>query len=521
MTRLRATSLFWKLTGSFLLVLVLAIILQGVVAIMIIEPIARRAAKQRADTLLVSTAVEIADVFAAIDPGTRRAHPRRLDAEIAAVLRAHRLEAGPLVLQFRHRDGRAVGMRLGPPGWGRGPRPGMGPGWRLRRDGGGGPSGAPPPGRESAEAWPPAFPPGADGGDGTIRPPGEAGVPLRPLSRVAVTAGADTLGHLVALTGPRRLFFLPADVPGSILLFFPIAILLAGGAGVLTFRSLTRRLRTLESLAARVAEGDLAARVPAPAADEIGRLGAALNRMAERLASARDRATEGERQRAQLLADISHELATPMTSIRGFAETLLDPSVSLSEQERLEYLRSVVEEAKRLDLLIQDLFELNRMEAGALPLALERLDWAALCRNTMRRFEPRFRAAGLALRWAGPDDEAWITADGRRMEQVLENLLVNALRYVPSGGTVTAALDAGPADGTLRLSVSDDGPGIAPKDLPHIFERFYRADEARASGGTGLGLAIVRQIVLQHGGAVRAETRLPHGTTFVVDLPLA
>jgi two-component system sensor histidine kinase BaeS len=106
------------------------------------------------------------------------------------------------------------------------------------------------------------------------------------------------------------------------------------------------------------------------------------------------------------------------------------------------------------------------------------------------------------------------------MEQVLENLLVNALRYVPSGGSIEIAL--GPASGGgFRLAVSDDGPGIAAKDLPRVFERFYRSDEARASGGSGLGLAIVRQIVIQHGGSVHATPRTPRGTAFVVDLPAA
>jgi signal transduction histidine kinase len=489
--RVRPAGLFWQLAVSFLLVIVLAILLQGAVVIGVIEPLARRAARERADTLLVTTAAEVAEAFARVDPEVRELRPGRLDREIAAILRMHRREAGPVLLQFRYADGRIVGAVTGPPRW------------------------------RHMEAPPPGMSPPEERDPGNELQPRAASPRWQPLARRAVTAGLDTLGEVLALAPPRRLFFLPANVPGSILLFFPIAILLAGTAGFLTVRSLTRRLGLLESLAGRVAEGDLAARVPAPAGDEIGRLGGALNRMAERLAAARDRAAEGERQRTQLFADITHELATPLTSIRGYAETLLDSSVPLTAGEREEYLRNVLEEAKRLDLLVQDLFELNRMEAGALPLSPERLDWSELCRNTLRRFEPRFRGAGLTLRWVGPEDTAWVVADGRRMEQVLENLLMNALRYVPAGGTVSIALGRSGAPGAFRLSVSDDGPGIAVKDATLIFERFYRADEARASSGTGLGLAIVRQIVVQHGGTVRAEPGSPRGTTFIVELPPA
>src|SRR5207245_10875504 len=132
------------------------------------------------------------------------------------------------------------------------------------------------------------------------------------------------------------------------------------------------------------------------------------------------------RQRRQRFADITHELVTPLTSIRGYAETLLDPHVTVSAPERSRYVHGVLDEARRLDRLIRDLFELARLEAGATPLVKERLDWAALCRNTIARFEPRFRGAGLKAVWGDSLEEAWIEADGHRIEEVLDNLLVNA-----------------------------------------------------------------------------------------------
>src|SRR5205814_3144057 len=138
-----------------------------------------------------------------------------------------------------------------------------------------------------------------------------------------------------------------------------------------------KRLRALETMAARVTEGDLAARVETSGADEIGRLESRFNRMTERLAAAREAVAETDRQRRRLLADITHELATPLTSIRGYVETLLDPGVPLSADEPKQYLNDVLEESKRMDLLLRDLLDLARLEAGAQPLARERLDWAA------------------------------------------------------------------------------------------------------------------------------------------------
>jgi signal transduction histidine kinase len=300
------------------------------------------------------------------------------------------------------------------------------------------------------------------------------------------------------------------------LLFLPVAVGLSVAAGLVLLRILLARLRGLERLAVRVAAGDLDARVDDPRGDEIGRLADALDAMAERLAQARDHLEASDRQRRQLLADISHELGTPLTSIRGYAETLLDTEVPDADGRWRADLSRILTEANRLDALIGELFDLTRLEAGA-PLETERLDWTSLCRHVVSRLEPRFADAGLALSFHG-QTEAWVDADGRRLEQLLENLLTNALRYVPTGGTVEVSLRAGSPH---ELRVADDGPGIDPADLGQVFDRFYRADPARTTGGTGLGLAIVKEIASRHGGSVRAEACTPKGVAFVVGLPAA
>jgi signal transduction histidine kinase len=471
MSRLwRGKSLFWTITAIFLLTAAIGTLLQALVASAVLQPLEEREARARAEL----SASAIATAVAAV-PGTLQG------AELDTLLARHRVAIRPAWIVFRSSDGTVVTS---------------------------------PPGR--------ILPPS---------PRGDARGRLEVLARRTVARGPEVLGEVdvVRRMWPRgALGFLE---PQESLLLFPVAILASGFAGLVLVRLLVRRLRAMEVLATRVAEGDLSVRIADRSGDEIGRLAEQLDRMTERLAAARDQLTENELQRRQLFADITHELATPLTSIRGYAETLLDPGVPVSPEERTTYVRGLLDESRRMDLLIRDLFELARLEAGASPLSEERIDWSALCRNTIDRFEPRFRKAGLALAWAGPKGEAWIMADGRRMEQVLENLLVNALRYVPPGGRVEARLDAATEGHPRhRLAVSDDGLGIPGEELPLVFRRFYRgtvsarrggseSGAGRDPGGSGLGLAIVREIVERHGGTAHAESRSPRGLVIVIELP--
>ena len=494
------SSLFWTFAGSFLLVLVLAAVLQGVVTVAVIEPLARSWAQDRAELLVRRAASELA------------AHPTADDDTTAtAVLAAFVPEARArsLLLVLRRPDGRMVFDRP-LPDWvrarlaavieGRVPA-------GAARDG--------PPGFEPAEPGRPraTLPPGPGAG----RRPGAGPFGPRPPGRALYRHPVSpVVGEMIAIQEGRRIG-LPPLGPDQLLLSLPLAILVAGVAGLVLFRAQVKRLRSLEGLAERVGAGDLEARVTDTGRDEMGRLGAGLNRMTEALAAGRRREQESDRQRRQLFADITHELATPLTSIRGYAETLLNRDVAVSPEERTTYLRHILQESERLDLLTRDLFELARFEAGATPLQRVDLDWSALCRHTVERFQPRFEAAGLSLDWRASAAPVPILADGHRMEQVLENLLANALRYVPTGGRVEITIER--SDERARLTVEDDGPGIALEHLPHVFERFYRADQARALPGSGLGLAIVREIVERHGGRVAAQARLPRGLTLSIELP--
>jgi signal transduction histidine kinase len=506
----RGRSLIWLIAGAFLLMAVLGTLAQGLLATSVLRPIETREARSRAELLASRFETEIARM------------PARDPLAIGALMARLRTESGlrftPML--YRGGDGLVVidppdraaeilaSLEGGAPSRGVEPRSTLEP--RT-------PAGTPRPSvaPNSATRPEPATP---SDGRGPRR--------YETLARRALTRDGVGAGEIVVLRPVRNRAAWPFT-SRALLLSAPIALLISLLLGLLMVRLLVRRLRALETLATRVAEGDLSVRVEDRSGDEIGRLAERLNRMTESLAEARDRLEAHEIQRRQLFADITHELATPLTSIRGYTETLLDPKVSVSDEERGRYLGHMLAESRRLDRLIRDLFDLARLEAGATPLEIERLDWMALCRHTADRFEPRFRAAGLGLSWRGTSSEAWIEADGHRMEQVLENLLANALRYVPAGGHVELAIESvgSTAEPRYRMTIDDDGPGLSGEDLPHLFERFYRSPAARGhlakneSGGSGLGLAIVREIVQRHGGAVSAQSRAPHGLSIAVEMP--
>jgi signal transduction histidine kinase len=476
-------SLFWTIAGMFLLTVVLGTLVQTLVAVGVLGPLEARDARGRAELMASGIAAQIA------------AAPRLpLPSEIDTLLARHRATPGgrPAWIVYRAQDGTIVSV---------------------------------PHGRERFLA---RLPGGKTAPDTTPGEPRrqESRNRLEVIARRSIVRGQAVVGEVLVVRPGR-----PHGGPGPLgsptsLLFLPIAVIGSMVVGLVMVRMLIRRLDALETLAARVAEGDLSVRIADASGDEIGRLAERLDRMTERLADARAQLELTERQRRQLFANITHALATPLTSIRGYAETLLDPRIPMSDEDRTRYVRGVLDEARRLDRLTRDLFELARLEAGVSPLVKEPLDWAALCRNTIERFEPRFRDAGLCLVWGESLNEAWIEADGDRLEEVLENLLVNALRYVPAAGTVEVSLGrAGGSDDRFRLTVSDDGSGLPAEELPLVFERFYRGSGSRGAGwtrddeGSGLGLAIVREIVERHGGSAHAESRAPQGLSIVVELP--
>jgi signal transduction histidine kinase len=297
---------------------------------------------------------------------------------------------------------------------------------------------------------------------------------------------------------------------GLVLLLLTVLVIILGVFGL---RRVFNPLDDLLEAAGRVADGDYAARVPERGSPEVRSLARAFNNMASRL-------NVTDEMRRNLQADVTHELRTPLTVIRGNLEGMLDGIYPPDETN----LRALLDETNFLSRLIEDLRTVALAESGALKLKKEPTDLVMLVRDTLTAFQSQADAAGVKLTVETPDETnqpqetrfiANLELDPVRMRQVLSNLVANALRYTPAGGYVH--VKCGSVQDQALLEVTDDGPGIAPEDLPHVFERFYKSTD---SGGMGLGLAIARHLVSAHGGSIEAHSASGQGTTIRILLPV-
>lgn len=282
------------------------------------------------------------------------------------------------------------------------------------------------------------------------------------------------------------------------------AVVIAGA--LLLSRTVLRPVRALTGAARDLGKGDLERRVPISGRDEIALLGRAFNRMAGSLQA-------GEERQRRLVSDIAHELRTPLANLRGYLEALRDGVV----EPDAELLDSLHEETMLQQRIIDDLQDLALAEAGALTYHRTDVDVRELLEACRTAHRPQAEAAGVALVVAAPEP-ASVRADADRLRQAIGNLVSNALRATATGGTVTLALV--PHGELAIVQVRDTGRGIPAEDLPHLFDRFWRADAARgrATGGSGLGLSIARQIVIDHRGTIDVESTVGVGTTFTIVL---
>jgi two-component system OmpR family sensor kinase/two-component system sensor histidine kinase BaeS len=300
----------------------------------------------------------------------------------------------------------------------------------------------------------------------------------------------------------------------SVVLASGIALLI----GAILFFQITAPLRRLNKAASAIAQGDLSQRVPIRSHDELGELSQTFNQMAESL----DR---NETQRQHLMADIAHELRTPITVIQANLEAMLDEVLPLD----VEQVATLHDETLLLSRLVGDLRLLSQAEAGVLKLERQETEIGSLIQRVIEKIKVQAQQNGINLEGEIQDNLPSIWIDADRITQVLNNLIGNALRYTPRDGkiAVSATKSTGSVD-AIQISVTDTGPGIDPKALPFVFDRFYRADQSRArnSGGSGLGLAIVKQLVEAHGGKVEAASpvfsnadKQGYGTRITITLP--
>jgi histidine kinase len=302
-----------------------------------------------------------------------------------------------------------------------------------------------------------------------------------------------------------------AAVTEALLVSTTTALVSAIIVSLFVSRRVVTPIRQMMEASQRIADGRYQERVDVASEDELGQLAHSFNQMAATL-------EQTEAMRRDLIANVAHELRTPLTSIKGYMEGMID-GVLPAEPNTYQ---QIYQEADRLQRLVNDLQELSRVEAGAFELACRPLALGHMIQQSAARLRPQFEEKDVTLSLSIPTDLPPVRADEDRLNQVLLNLLGNALQYTPSGGTVTVSAKAHNQE--LLVTVSDTGLGISAEHLPYLFNRFYRVDKSRsrAGGGSGIGLTIAKHLVEAHGGHIWAESAGEgQGSTFSFSLPLA
>jgi two-component system, OmpR family, sensor kinase len=333
-----------------------------------------------------------------------------------------------------------------------------------------------------------------------------------------ITVDGETVGKLVvslpirsALVGPLEEIFV-----ARLRRWLVVGGLLAGGLGLLLglalSRSLTAPLQRMATAARAIAQRDFSRRVDVEGSDELSEVGRAFNDMAANLEAL-------ERQRQNMVADVAHELRTPLSVLQGNLRAILDDVYPLDKAE----VSRLYDETRLLSRLVDDLRELALADAGQLGLSLQPTDVAHVALSTAESFAPAAEAQEVDLRVEIPAELPAVQADPDRLAQILRNLLINALRHTPPGGSVAITCSMQP--GFVEVAVSDTGEGIAPEDQTKVFDRFWRADRARSHNdrwarGTGLGLSIAQSLVQAQGGRIWMDSTPEQGTTFRFTLPV-
>lgn len=352
---------------------------------------------------------------------------------------------------------------------------------------------------------------------------GRRGGPRSAAEYAAVVVNGEQKGLVAVPTNPPPVFVLLREL-GPTLTWFGLGLLGVGATimALVIFRPAHNRLRSLEQAARALGEGRTEVRAGERGGDEVSSLARTFNRMAADLDSRAKALAASDRARRQLLADVSHELMTPLSAIRGYVETLSMPELTLDEATRRRYLGIVEQETHKLEAISGDLLDLARLEGGGETLNMEAVPVLDLFNRVADRHEPTIREHGITLDTEIAPETPPVWGDAARLEQALQNVAANAIRHTPRGGRVT--LRAEGSDDGVRITVHDTGPGIPPEHLPRVFDRFYKVDASRAGtavpSGSGLGLSIVRAIIEKHGGTVTASNVPDGGALFELLLPV-
>jgi signal transduction histidine kinase len=330
-----------------------------------------------------------------------------------------------------------------------------------------------------------------------------------------IVLGGQQYDHVAEMLGES--YILDSSL---VVLLVALAAALTGGLMVFAFQ--TRRLRTLGNVMNRYAgaggEGSLAIRYPGKSRDEIDVLGQQFNAMADKITSQIHELKQMDDVRREMVANISHDLRTPLTTMRGYLETLQIKHAELSAEEQKEYLQTALSHSQRLGRMVEELFELARLDSVESVVFSEPFSMCELVQDVTQKFQLRAEEKSIQLNASLNTEAPLVYADIAMMQRVLENLIENGLRHTPAGGTIDVGIDVD--SGNVVVQVTDTGCGIPADDVPRIFERFYQHDKNRSDDNSaGLGLAIVKRILELHGSVIDVSSELEKGTTFSFRIP--
>lgn len=304
-----------------------------------------------------------------------------------------------------------------------------------------------------------------------------------------------------------------------------ISVFIASIIGFILFRYITRRVYLLSDAMDKFKKTDFTQEVLLPKrfdgrkGDEIDELGSTFSQMSDRIIKQVKLLKHNDNSRRELIANVSHDLRTPLASLQGYLETLLLKNETLSEPEISEYIKTAYENSQRLQKLISELFELASLENNDTSLHFESFSMSELAQDVSQKFKLKAKNKGITLEAKIPEIPAFVSADIGLIQRVLENLLDNAIKYTPEGGEVEIKLSV--ANSNIETVIRDTGQGISEQEAQHIFERFYRIEKHRDQDGSGLGLAIVKRIIQLHNSSIDVSSAENKGAIFSFDLPCA
>ena len=338
-------------------------------------------------------------------------------------------------------------------------------------------------------------------------------------------------GYLYVVLGGEKYDSVVNMIKGSYILQFTLiagasALIITLIAGIIIFNLITRRLKFLSRVMDKFKKSDFQHEASMPAkfdgrpVDEIDQLGTTFREMSERITQQVKQLKATDASRRELVANVSHDLRTPLSSLQGYLETLSLKNDSLTAEEKQHYINISYKQSERLGRLISELFDLAMLENQNAPIQHEPFSLAELAQDVSQKFQLEARQKNIKFTTQLASDSPFVSADIGLIERVLENLIENAIKYTPAGGDISLIIRN--ENNKLTTEISDNGPGISETDLPHIFERFYRVDKSRQpeTEGTGLGLAITKRILQLHDSMIQVKSELDKGTQFSFSLPI-